>query len=231
MGRFKHYQALFFLGFFYILGFFSFLDSLGFGITRESGRQTFHSDIFLNLPFHSGVHLMFSFRGSYTGLSFTWQSIIPLEEDPKHGSIHLSLQNATRYALTKAKSESLVRKSSARVARTSSSDFSKLIFSPHLLASFLSTRNGNGSFRMYSPPSADSLRPIIRCLSVHPQENLTRLRKIWMEIDSYLHNNNKALTSNQGNIHRVLAQIERYDMPLLFGQIFEYLYYFTLSFP
>ena len=171
---------------------------------------------------------MFSFRGSYTALSFTWQSIIPLEENPKHGSIHLSLQNATRYALTKAKSDSLVRRSGALVAQTSSSDYSKLILSPHLLANFLSTHNGNGTFKMYSLPSSDTLRPMIRCLSVHPQENLTKLRKIWTEITSSSYRNHLAY---QDNIRKVLAQIERYDMPLFYGQMFEYLHYFTLSFP
>ena len=153
-----------------------------------------------------------------------------MEEDPRNGCIQMSLKNAARYALTKAKRESLVRKSASIATHTSASDFGYLVLTPHLLASFFLGQSANHCNSLIPAGVPSSFNKIVKCLSVHPQYNLEQLNKIWSKIEPHLHEQTTIANSDKHMINTILSQIPRHTLPTIAKDVFEFLFYFTLEF-
>ena len=146
-----------------------------------------------------------------------------------------SLKNAARYELTKIRANSLVRRSASLECETSSSDFSRLVLAPHLVASYsLTPANLLSRYHSYFPDTTLNVRiPIVDlhdmcfCLSNHPRYNLESLRQTWKEIQ-HLDFEEKVHT---GKVMRpVLDHVQRHGLPEVAREILRFVFYYSFPF-
>ena len=199
-------------------------NSIGFGIKRRDGTSSFHQRIFVDLDFQKDkgpVHFVWGFRGCYSSLTFKWESAVVIEPDPLQGQ-YLGLQRAARYAFTKLRAASMVRKTASLVSNISATDFGRLIAAPSVFASMSMGRLGGEGEE--DVEMSRILFPMTSAvLPFHSREcPISLLRRFW-EINSQVSQRKKLL--HRRLLFKLLALIERHQTPVYGLDLVRFLFY------
>ena len=215
-----------------LLVLFFLLDAIGFGIRRQKSGNSYFPAIFKNLPWdddESELNFAFGFRGVYSSVKFDFHGAIPLEPSAK-SNIALSLQRAARYELQRLKRASLVRQSGGLACGLSTTDFSRLIMSSHLLGGYSATPDN----LLHCTANQDTLRSLF-CLSRETSDllgllGITRLEELrsWWRMAQGETLEQKL--SRCGVLRQGLECIQRHSVPKIAIEILRFLFYQTLTF-
>ena len=201
---------------------------------KKGGKATYYSRIFVNVPFSQehGIHICYGYRGVYSSFKFAFQGAVPLQAGPRN-AVQLSLQGAARHRLHQTKALSLVRQSGALASKVCSTDFSRLLMAPHLLASLVGTPNN--LLHTYAPSEqlAKMLFPLSKPSTSlgrkdPPERNpFERLQHWWAK---YGRDTLERKLERADDLRNLLKLVHRHDMPALALDVFRYAFYYTLTF-
>ena len=201
--------------------FFCFSDSLGFGLRRRNRDTKFYPRLFRDMPLEPGVPLYFAFgyRGVWSSLMFRFQSAVVLEPGPR-SQITLSLKNAARYALLRARGNSLLRDTASLAGKASTSDFDRLLLAPCFQA--LTTRG------LGLAPIAEELELLLFPLTRGCKAGVFEgLKDLWREMGNLPFGERRTYRSSLGD---KLKLIERHSPSRLGNELVRQIFYNLLAF-